>query len=214
MEREVKYMHRTWKKILALTMAALLLVGSCNLSWTTESAYASQVQNLQDELTSDKPAGKTDEDASEKEQTTKDADSIDPEKTKTSAKDDSSEEVHDQEEPSENKPSEEVSTEDQTSESGLFHRAAGPAFGRPGDQLPKPLHLPSGHPEMHGPAGHSGFNRVCSFGCRPDHRRRSRQGFGGMRRSVTEHEIAADSGHHEGRTGKNRLSGLMGQLRD
>lgn len=109
-------MHRTWKKILALTMAALLLVGSCNLSWTTESAYASQVQNLQDELTSDKPAGKTDEDASEKEQTTKDADSIDSEKTKTSAKDDSSEEVHDQEEPSENKPSEEVSTEDQTSE--------------------------------------------------------------------------------------------------
>ena len=116
MEREVKYMHRTWKKILALTMAALLLVGSCNLSWTTESAYASQVQNLQDELTSDKPAGKTDEDASEKEQITKDADSIDSEKTKTSAKEDSSEEVHDQEEPSENKPSEEVSTEDQTSE--------------------------------------------------------------------------------------------------
>ena len=67
MEREVKYMHRTWKKILALTMAAVILLGSSNLSWTTESVYASQVQDQQDELTSDKTVRKTDGHATEKE---------------------------------------------------------------------------------------------------------------------------------------------------
>ena len=59
-------MHRTWKKILALTMVAFLLAGSCNASWTTEYAHASRVQDQRDELTSDKPAIETDEYAAEK----------------------------------------------------------------------------------------------------------------------------------------------------
>ena len=115
-------MHRTWKKILALTMVAFLLLGGCNLSWATESAYASQVQDQQDELTSDKAVRETDGYAEEKGATGKDDDKKEEENTgiagkeseKSSEEDTSEEESSPQD--SAEKTSEEESPEEQLPE--------------------------------------------------------------------------------------------------
>ena len=125
-------MHRTWKKILAFTMAAVLLLGSSNLSWTTESAYASQVQDQQDELTSDKTVRKTDGHATEKEPEDRSNEDSTEESTKESLsegdkseensseeetdREDFSEKEHEQGDSSEEKLPEEISSEQKPTE--------------------------------------------------------------------------------------------------
>ena len=125
-------MHRTWKKILALTIAAVLLLGSSSLSWTTESAYASQVQDQQDELTSDKTVKRTDGHATEKESDNEDNEDSSEGNTKESlsesdkseestsdektTEEGSSEEEQGQGDSSEEKQPEELSSEDKSTE--------------------------------------------------------------------------------------------------
>ena len=105
---------------------------------------------------------------------------------------------------------------------------------RYGNQLPRPLYLPAGHGQkMYPTTAGSWQQRLCAVRRRPDHCRRSDQGFGRLsgktrhqflnmgkpaERPMCErsakHEIYSDQRHDPGGTHPNRPRGLVGQLRD